>query len=142
MSKITFVVDSSVIVKWLNQNLEKNIEQANKILSDVQNGQVNLITPELAKYEVGNVLLFSKKLSKAQAKLTFDEFFKLPLTFINISGILSTKAFELASDYRITFYDAVFLALADLQQTTLITENIKHQGKTKNIQVIPLADYK
>ena len=48
----TLIVDSSVIVKWLNQTKEQNLEQADKILSEAREGKIQLIAPELAKYEV------------------------------------------------------------------------------------------
>ena len=57
------VVDSSVIVKWLNATDEQNLEEADQILADAIKDNVELIAPELAKYEIGNVLLLKKKLS-------------------------------------------------------------------------------
>jgi len=45
----TFVVYSSVIVKWLHKEDEQYLDQAAKILEDVQNGIARLISPELAK---------------------------------------------------------------------------------------------
>ena len=66
----TLVVDSSVIVKWLNQTKEQNLEQADKILNQARDGLVDLIAPELAKYEVGNVLT-TKDVGVEEAKISF-----------------------------------------------------------------------
>lgn len=134
-------VDSSVIIKWLSEDNEKDLDYADKILKDAQNGNIILIAPELSKYEVGNVLLFSKKLSPEQAKVTITKFFNIPITFVTESLELAKETFSLAYDLGITYYDASFLALAKQYNATLITDNIKHQGRKPEINVLSLKDY-
>ena len=138
----TLVIDSSVIIKWLSQDKEKYLKEADKILRDAQNGKAVLISPELAKYEVGNVLLFGKKLSSEQAKVVLAKFYDLPLSFIADSEELAKETFYLAHTLKITYYDASFLSLAKKYSAILVTDNIKHQGKASNIKVIPLSGYK
>lgn len=137
----TLVIDSSIIVKWLNRKDEENIEQADQILEDTKNGKVELITPELAKYEVGNVLLKGKKLTPSEASISLETVYSLPITYIQDSEDLAKDSFSLAYDYGITYYDASFLSLARQYNATLITQNVKHQGKTKKIKVKSLAEY-
>ncbi len=141
MIAYTLVVDTSVIIKWLNQDQEDLIAQADKILLDVQQGSVTLIAPGLAKYEVGNVLLRGKNLSAAQAKTVLAIFYKLPLTFIEDTEMLARETCKLAADASITYYDASFMALADQYDATLVTDNMKHQGKSKSIKVKSLKTY-
>ncbi len=50
------VVDTSVIVKWLNKTNERNIESEDQIMESALKGEVELLAPELDKYELGNVL--------------------------------------------------------------------------------------
>jgi len=135
------VIDSSVILKWLSNDNEKYIDVADKILQDAQKGKIELFAPELAKYEVGNVLLYSKKLSPKQAHIIFNKFYNLPLSFIIESEKLANETYNIASKLEITYYDASFLSLAKQHEAILVTENIKHQGKTTGIKVISLADY-
>ena len=54
------VADSSVTVKWINQFNEEYLKQADKLLTNAQAGSINLIAPELSKYEIGNALLKKK----------------------------------------------------------------------------------
>lgn len=135
------VIDSSVIIKWLSRDNEQYLVIADKILRDAQNESVILITPELAKYEVGNVLLFSKHLTPDQAVITLTQFYNLPIKFIAESEESAKETYNLASTLRITYYDASFLSLAKLYNATLVTENIKHQGRDSNIKVVALKDY-
>ena len=137
----TRVIDSSIIVKWLSQDNEKYLDEADKILLDARQGNIELITPELAKYEVGNVLLFSKNLSQEQAEIVLLEFYRLPISFITESEKQSVETFKLASDFKITYYDASFMSLAKQYDAILVTDNIEHQGKDSNIKVVSLKDY-
>lgn len=135
------VLDSSVIVKWLNSVDEENIDKTDKILADTLKGKLELIAPELAKYEIGNVLLLKKKLSKEEAEFSFQALYTYPIQFIAESEDLAKETYRLASTLGITYYDAAFLSLAKQYDALLVTENVKHQGKSKAVKVISLQDY-
>ncbi len=141
MSSLALIVDSSVIVKWFSEDKEENLDQADKILKDVQKGNVDLLTPELAKYEVGNALLLGKKLSPKQYSFANAQLFRLPITFVSESEDLSMETYKIAFEFGLTYYDASFASLAKHYDATLVTENIKHQGKVKGIKVLALKDY-
>ncbi|MBU3979684.1 type II toxin-antitoxin system VapC family toxin [Patescibacteria group bacterium] len=135
------VIDSSVIVKWLNQKDEEDLDKADLILQDTRVGKAELIAPELAKYEVGNVLLKGKQLTPQEADVYLKTMYTIPITFIIDSGDLSRETYLFAYKHGITYYDASFLSLAKLYNATLVTANIKHQGKAKDIDVLSLKDY-
>lgn len=134
------VVDSSVTVKWINQINEGLLDQADKLLIDAQAGSVNLLAPELSKYEIGNALL-RKGMNLPRAYESIGTVYQLPVSFIPESEELAKQTYKVAEQAGITYYDASFVALAKLQNAILVTDNPKHQGKTKEITVIPLADY-
>src|SRR3989344_2177020 len=92
------VVDSSVIVKWLNITDENDLVKADKILSDALKNKIELLAPELAKYEVGNVLLFSKKLSPKETEIPFHALFVSPIQFVSQSEELAKETFKIADD--------------------------------------------
>lgn len=138
---LRIVVDSSIIVKWLNTTNEKDLEGANKLLADALEGKIELLAPELAKYEVGNVLLVKKKLSKKDVKIPLNTLFAFPIQFIPESEESASETYNLAFDLELTYYDASFISLAKQYDAILVTENIKHQGRSKDIKVISLQDY-
>lgn len=141
MIPFTLVVDSSVIIKWLSKDKEEYLDHADKILMDARDGNIALVAPELAKYEVGNVLLFSKKLLSKQGEIALTQLYNLPINFIPESAESAKETYTLAFDLGITYYDASFISLAKQYNATLVTENIKHQGKTTKIKVRSLQDY-
>src|SRR3989344_6529929 len=134
------VVDSSVTVKWINQIDEELLGQADKLLSDAQAGSVSLLAPELSKYEIGNALL-KKRLNLRMAYESLGTVYQLPLTFIAETEDLAKQTYKIASQNGITYYDASFIALAQQENAALVTENIKHQGKSDEVKVTPLKEY-
>lgn len=141
MNKVKIVVDTSVIIKWLSSDKEENLDIANKLLDGALDEKIELLAPELTKYEVGNVLLFGKKLSFEQASIVLEQFYTLPLTFITESEELAKVTYQLAFNNGITYYDASFMSIAKQYEATLVTENIKHQGKSTDISVKSLSEY-
>src|SRR4030042_2476090 len=135
------VVDSSVIVKFLNQENETNIKKAEQVLSDAQEGAVVLFAPDLLKYEIGNALL-KKNLELSLARDTIGTAYRLPIKFVAENEELALETYKMAQTYNITYYDASFTALAKLLNATLITDNPKHQTKVKGVKVIALKNYK
>lgn len=135
------VIDSSVIVKWLNRQDEERLAQADKIMRDAQAKEAILLAPELAKYEVGNALLLRKRLSAADARITMDVLLNLPIQFVTQSPELSHQTYAIARETNTTYYDATFMALAQQEDAVLVTDNIKHQGKATDIHVTALKDY-
>lgn len=125
MKKI--VLDTSIIIKWFNQ--EAGSKQAKIIYKQFQNQEIQIILPELVKYELGNALLKGKKITLAKAKTILSNFYKLPFVFIEEDKDLSLLSYQIAEKQNITYYDACFLALAKREKADLITANPKHQKK-------------
>lgn len=135
------VIDTSVAVKWLNQIGEFYLKQADKILENVQTKKVYLVMPELAKYEIGNALL-NKKMGGNKTSAALKLYFRTPIRFVPQDESQAQDAMKISLENNITFYDASFIALAKVQNASLITDNPRHQKKNiKNLQVVALKDY-
>ena len=135
------VVDTSILVKWLNQTDEKDIDKADQLMESALNGKTQLFAPELAKYELGNVLLKGKQLVPSEAYISLGTAYALPINFVPESEELAKDTYRIASEFDVTYYDASFLSLAKQQNAILVTENFKHQGKAKDILVKSLKDF-
>ncbi len=137
------VVDSSVMVKWVNRQDENLVERSDEVLKDFELGKTNLVAPELSKFEVGNALLY-KKTGLPSAKSSLVSYYNVPINFVSWESDLSQKTLEMAAAGKITYYDASFLALAESLGSPLVTANPKHQRPIPGwkVKVIPLKDYK
>ncbi len=144
--KQKIVVDSSVIVKWINNQNEDHLSQANKLLQDAQSQAVVLYTPVLAHYEIGNALL-KKGLDLQLAYNSLETAYMLPIEFIDEDENLAKETYTITRAARdsglkqITYYDSSFVALAKQKEATLVTDNPKHQKLIKGAKVIALGDY-
>jgi len=134
------VVDSSVVVKWLNSQNEKYLEQADRILKDCEEGKITLYSPELAKYEVGNAILY-KKLDNTLTKSSLSTLYSLPIVFYPLKEEDALVTTEIAVENKITYYDAVFVNLAEQIGGILVTDNPKHQKVLGKVKVIQLKNY-
>ena len=52
MKRKLLVIDTSVMVKWANSQNENDLNQAYKVLINAEKKKVELLAPELAKYEI------------------------------------------------------------------------------------------
>ena len=134
------VVDSSVIVKWLVADKEDWMEQALKLLERVKSETVEVAAPVLAKYEVVNVVKH-KILTDPEKTLCIENLYDLPIKYFDVSRKQARQGREIAEKMSITFYDAVFMELAQRLDATLITVNPKHHKSFPGVKVVDLKDY-
>lgn len=137
------VIDTSVILKWFSQHDEKHCEQAEILLQRGCNEEVSLCTPDISRYEVGNVLIVGKKFSIGDA-LEAINFFNntAPISQYALTSDLAELSCFYASEFGVTYYDAAFAALAKSIGAPLVTDDFRHHSKIKEIEVIKLSDYK
>lgn len=136
-----FIIDSSVLVKFISQEKERDLDKAEAILKDLKQGKIRLLTSSLALFEISNAL-WKKKINPKTAAKGLKIFFKLPIKIVGIDPLTAAAAYKISYQYKITFYDSVFIALALKEKCFLITANPKHQAKFKKADIIPLADYR
>src|SRR6266446_4989082 len=102
---ITLILDTSVIIKFLNHDNERDVDKAHALFENIKNGKVRVIAPELTKYEIGNVLV-KKQLSSPMVNLALETVYSLPITFVTESEELAKETYLQAYNNRITYYDA------------------------------------
>lgn len=141
MAVPVYVVDASVAVIWLSQKDEPAAEQALDLLKEARVGHVRIISSDLLIHEVGNALIFGKKLTGNVLTEAISAFFELPVDRAVTDHNLATQAAAISEQYGMTFYDAVYLALANQQDAPLITANIRDQGKFPGVVVYDIAEW-
>ncbi|MGH3144193.1 MAG: type II toxin-antitoxin system VapC family toxin [Rubrobacter sp.] len=116
-----FVVDASVVVKWFLP--EEHTESALRLLNE----GFDLSSPDLVRAEVGNVMWKRWRrgeISAEEAGETLRHFGRLPLR-IQTSGILMETAWSVARRFDRSFYDGVYVALAERVGYPLVTADRK-----------------
>ena len=138
----TFVVDTSVIVKWYNQTNESHTEQAHQILVDLKAERITIIVLDIAALELLNVLIKSKSLSINKAKTIIKHLFSLPIVIKELSQATLEQTAEIMETYNIAAYDALFISAAKDAECKLISDDTKAHGKITDGTVIMLDQYR
>ena len=127
------VIDASVLVKFFIPEILS--EKAEELNARSMEGDLRLLAPDLIFAEVGNILWKKhrrKELSRAEAEEIVDAVVSLPME-IETSKALLPFAVDLGLAYGITVYDAIYVSLAKIHQTVLVTADkklVEMMGKT------------
>lgn len=111
------VVDASVAVKWFVPEIHS--EEALRLLKE----EWVLLVPDLVWGEVGNILWKKKQrgeMTDENARFILQQLGRFNLA-VHSSQELADTAWELASRLNRTFYDSLYLALAESQGCPLVT---------------------
>ncbi|WP_347404971.1 type II toxin-antitoxin system VapC family toxin [Nodosilinea sp. LEGE 06152] len=123
MAKI--VVDSSVAIKWFIP--QKHSDKSRQILSAYQEGELDLLVPDLIYAEIGNIvwkLNRFQELSEQHAKDILKTF-QLITFSVTPSSLLLNDAYHFAREYQRTVYDSLYVALSLRHQCLFVTGDSK-----------------
>lgn len=127
------VVDASVVLQWL---LEETSTASKEILNAHLNGGEPLIAPELLNYEVGNVLVTKVRLTSDDAAELFSHFLDLGIETYSLGAEEYSASLDLASRYRLTVYDASYVALASALDVRLVTADKRLAARAARLKII------
>jgi len=122
---VNLVIDASVLIKFYVP--EVLFDRAERLLANVEKGDIELSAPDLIYPEVGNILWKKnrlKELTRSEAEEITDAILSLPLK-IEASRSILPLAIDIAIACGITVYDAIYVSLAKVYETTMITADRK-----------------
>lgn len=136
---MTYVLDSSVAVKWLIP--ETLSDEATKLRDDFLQGLVDLIAPDILPIEVAHALTRAER----QGRVSTNDGFILWTSMMQDSPrlvpslSLMPKALAMSSQARIGVYDCLYVALAEQEQCGLVTADQRLVGAFPNSYIVSLA---
>ena len=128
------VIDASVAVKWFVE--EPDSPTAHRLLEAHATGEATLVAPDLLVYEVSNVLLHNPTFSAPEIQRSVERLYDLELELIAPSVDVVTAAIVLAAAKRLTFYDALYVQLAQHLGLPFYTADRKLVSKLRNLSLI------
>lgn len=117
-----YVVDASSAMKWQFQD-EPGSHQAVEMATDFVRGRVQLIAPHHLPFEVSNVIwhrVLDGKLDSPIGRRLITNFLALRIPTFHPEG-LTLVAYDLTARFGLSFYDGLYVALAQMQQIPFIT---------------------
>jgi predicted nucleic acid-binding protein len=118
MERQTKILDASVIVKWFAEE-----EQSDKALSLREKHlrkELQIAVSEITFVEVLNALRYKKK-SEEELKKANTDLRDVQIKTLKTSSTVLEKSIALALKHNLTLYDALYLALAEMNNLVLIT---------------------
>ena len=123
----SYVIDASVIVKWvMGDREEPDQEKATGLLTSWAEGKDDLWAPTLWEYEVANFL--GRELAP-EAKSKMEILRKLGIRGIALTDAMIERCFLWMKAKNVSFYDAAYLAAAREVGAVLVTADEKFVRK-------------
>ena len=134
------VPDASVLLKLaFNSPDEGDKDNALAFLNAWLDGKVEILLPKLWSYEVGNVLMIK---TPEMAYDLMEIFLGYHFNELDMTLDLCKETFNLMNKYHVTFYDAVYHAVAIMQKGTLLTADEAYSKKIRDQKhVLKLKDW-
>ncbi len=130
------ILDASVILKWFLDESESNI--ALDIKESHVTGKVTIVVPDIVIYEVGNALRYEPEFSPDEVNSCLEELYELNIDIIAPLSDIVNLTTEISYQKDITFYDATYIALAQLLNLQFVTADGKLYNKVKALSFVTL----
>jgi predicted nucleic acid-binding protein len=122
---VNLIIDASVLIKFFVPEVLS--DKAEELLARVGEGSVTLFAPDLIYAESGNTLWKKhrlKELTQSEVGKITDLIISIPLK-VEPSKALFPLATDVAIAYDVTVYDALYLSMAKLYETQMVTADRK-----------------
>lgn len=139
MSYTQAVIDASIAVKWFSD--EEGSESARKLFVQSEDGVITLHAPELLFCEVGNALWKGKRFDTERIDAALGILFDSRIRYTGLSRAIFPSAVRFMTAHNLTFYDAIYGALAHTLRIPLLTANPKDHGRIKEIRVVGIDKF-
>lgn len=123
-----YVVDASVSIKWFLPEVYSR--EALRLL----NKESELLAPDLIFAEFGNVLWKkwrAEEIDADSATNILNDFRRIPI-IISSSEVMLDVTWTIAEHYRRSFYDSLYLAVAQTHKCPLVTADKKFYNALKS----------
>lgn len=106
------LIDTSVLIKWFHSPGESELVEARALREAHRVGEVEAHILDLALYDTGNVLIRALGWSAREVADQIDDLLKICGPPLQLAGQGLADAALLATQHRLSFYDATWAAAA------------------------------
>lgn len=131
-----YVLDASVVVKWFLHHQEADRDKALALRDLHISGRSKIHIPQLAFLEVLNAIRFNAKADEEDGETALEVLHDLNLESKDTDADILRKTNAIAWAYKITIYDALYVALAEQIGYPLITADEAMVKKLKGHSIV------
>jgi len=144
MNKSQYVVDASVVAKWVLPG-EPFQDNAVKLKEDHVSGIVELCAPKLLAQEVANALWKAVKLGRIaddDGQDALKALGDIGIGLHDLGWVDLSRGLCIACKYDLTVYDAAYLVLTEKTKARFITADDKlYEKAKKHFEVLHIKNY-
>jgi len=118
------VLDASVVLKWVLRD-EEGATRALELRERHLAGAETIAVPELLFYEVGNAMVWSRRLSEEESGASWEGLCSVALDVYSLRSQGMLRAMALARTAGLSVYDATYVALAERLECDMVTADAK-----------------
>jgi len=130
------VLDSSVVVKWFSR--EVKTDEALKLRDSHVQGSLELTVSEVLIAEVANALRYKPDYDTEKLRKALTSLLGLHLNIMHLSEAILARTVEIAYEGKVTFYDALPVAMAERRNAVCITADEATQYKKLQTEGYPI----
>ncbi len=131
-----YVLDASVVIKWFVK--EEDSEETIELLNEYNQGKCEIAVPDLLIYEVANVLRYNPKFSHTDTLGCIRSIHNLDLDVVELVELIVESALGISYERKISFYDALYIAVAKEIGYEFITADEKLYGLVSDLPFVRL----
>ncbi len=131
------VIDASVVLKWYLSD-EEHGDRALDILEGHASDRLSLHAPALLEFEVANGLAIAKRRGRVgddDVLKAMDGFTELGIKLYPLSSFFP-KVIAYCDRYKISVYDAAYIALAGELKTNVVTADKRLFNSTRKLRFV------
>jgi predicted nucleic acid-binding protein len=129
------VLDASIVLKWFLK--EQDSSKAIKIKSEIIDGELIAIVPDLILYEIANALRYKEGYDSESVSEAINAIIDLDMEIIVPTESLLKESAEISFEKDISMYYAIYVALAKETGYNFITAD---QRLYRNIKELKFAE--
>ena len=134
------VIDASIGIKWFKFENENNLENALFLREKILNNEIAVFIPDLFLYEVLNTLLLNTGFTEEELNEALNTIYLMELQIINSDKDLLKRALSISYNYKVTYYDSLYISLAEVSNALLVTEDKKILSLREKFDFIKLIE--
>ena len=134
------VIDASIGIKWFKFENENNLKSALVLREKILNNEITVFIPDLFLYEILNTLLLKTSFTADELNEALNTIYLMELQIINSDKDLLKRALSISYNYKVTYYDSLYISLAEVSNALLVTEDKKILSLREKFDFIKLIE--
>lgn len=137
---IMIILDTSIAVKWFFSD-EQGHAKAKEVLDGLVHKPDDFSVPSLFFFELTAVLTRKSQFQKEFVETSLDAVYQLGIPSLDIGQELAKQAIAISCRYHVTYYDAVFLAVAKNLRGIWLTTDQRALKRIPKAMAMHLSDF-